>query len=310
MTAKVSKAYPEDFERVYPLLEKFENPDFSKDRWRKLFCNYWESWEDNIGYIMTDGDLVVGFIGTIISSRLINGKYEKICNLSSWIVLPDYRSLSLILFNDILKNKEISVTSFTSIPAAVKILSRLGFKTLDTCYYWYRNNLLIPKNKIRYSSDSVEFAKLLSAEQLRIYHDHLPFNASHFVFTNNNVSCYIIFRVKQASLRTLLSNRFINYLDFILRKTLRVNFLGRSTKVAHAMYISNTAFLNKFIFRISDVIAKELKVSGITLDARFLSDGKNLFRYRSCPRISLYSSMSLHPSQIDSVYSELFILDI
>ena len=296
--------------RIYPLLEKFENPDFSKDRWRKLFCKYWESGEDNIGYVMTDRDLVVGFIGTIFSARIIHGKQEKICNLSSWIVLPEYRSLSLLLFNDILKNKEISITSFTSIPAAVKILSRLGFITLDTCYYWYRNNLLTDKNKIQHTADPMKFEKLLSAEQLKIYHDHLPFNASHYVFTDNNDSCYIIFRVKNASLRTLISNRLINYLDFILRKTLGVDYLGHNTKVAHAMYISNTVFMNKFISGINKVIAKELKVSGITMDARFCGSRKKLFRYRSCPRISLYRSMNLTPSQLDSIYSELFILDM
>jgi hypothetical protein len=310
MTAMVSKAYPEDFERVFPLLEKFENPDFSKDRWKKLFCKYWESGEDNIGYVMSDVDIVVGFIGTIFSARIINGKHEKICNLSSWIVLPEYRSQSLLLFNDILKNKEISVTSFTSIPAAIKILSRLGFKTLDTCYYWYWNNKLVGKNKIQYTSDPLEFEKLLSVEQLKIYHNHLPFNASHFVFTDSKDSCYTIFRVKNTTLRTLLSNRFVNYMNFVLRKTLGVNFLGRNTRVARAMYISNTAFFNKFIYRINNVVAKELNVSGVTMDARFCSGSKKLFRYKSCPYISLFHSLRLSPAELDGLYSELFILDM
>ncbi|MBI4645685.1 MAG: hypothetical protein HY738_03570 [Bacteroidia bacterium] len=63
----VRKAYPGDFEFIVPLLEKFNNPEFTKERWHRLFKKHWESDEEHIGYVMIDNDIPVGFFVTIFN---------------------------------------------------------------------------------------------------------------------------------------------------------------------------------------------------------------------------------------------------
>ena len=58
----------------------------SEEKWRKLFEYRWERDQDYCGLALKDGDQTAGFIGMIFSRRWINGRAEKICNLSTWFV--------------------------------------------------------------------------------------------------------------------------------------------------------------------------------------------------------------------------------
>lgn len=309
--SEVRKVFSQDFEFIKPLLEKFDGSGFSVEKWRKLFKNYWSNTEDHIGYMLIDNGCAVGFIGTIFCERLINGKLHKICNLSSWFVLPEYRSESLLLFQQILKNKEFTVTSFTSIPAAIKILTRIGFRQLDTHYYWYTtNHKKRNKKNIGFITERDEIEKILNDEEMQIFKDHLPFNANHYIITDNESYGYLILRYRNTSLRNLISNRYINYADFIIRKLSGWSFLQKKITVAYLNYASNTGFLFEHIDYINEKISGDLKVSGLLIESRFVPMQKKMNRHKTCPRISLYRPADLKPSEIDSLYSELFILDM
>jgi hypothetical protein len=309
--AQLRKVFQEDFEFIRPLLLRFADSGFSEEKWKKLFQHYWSSTEEHIGYMLVDNDSAVGFIGTIYSVRKIKGVSHKICNLTSWIVLPDYRSESLLLLQQILKNKEYTITSFTSIPSAVKILARFGFRELDSHYYWYTpNNKNGSKNKIACITETIAIEKMLSDEEKKIFHDHIAFHANHYVFTDDQSYCYIITRKRNTSLRSLISNRYINYADFILRKMSGLSFLEKKRSLAHLCYFSNADFLFKNIEIVNKKISNYLHVSGLLVDARVAPARKRLNRHKTCPRISLYRPAGLKSSEIDSLYSEFFILDL
>lgn len=308
--SQIKKVYPGDFGYVWPLLEQFKNSGLSGERWKAFFINHWESPEAHIGYVLVDGEKVVGFLGTLFSQRFINGERKTICNLSSWFVLPEYRNESILLFSDILRHKEYTITSFTSVPDAVRILKKLGFRQLDNSFYWYKKNFFKRPMRIKHSSGSSDFEKYLSEEEKRVHNDHLPFNAFPLFFHNETSHCYIIVRKKDILLRNLISNRFINYADYITRKLSRWSFMNKKRTVAHIHYISNLDFFNKNITRINNLLQNEFKISGITVDARHVSEKKSIFRFRSCPRNSLYRPGGIMPEYIDSAYSELFILDL
>ena len=78
---KIRKAYQDDFEKVYPLFQYFNNDKLRKDDWAALFkpiCR-----ELNIGFYgfvcenINDNE-IIGFLGGISSIREFNGNSFKI----------------------------------------------------------------------------------------------------------------------------------------------------------------------------------------------------------------------------------------
>ena len=82
----------ESFEEIYPLLQQFPTQAMTREDWRQML--FATAWSDNPqrGYALYTEGKAVGFIATIFSQRNIAGRMERICGLSSWIMLPEYRS--------------------------------------------------------------------------------------------------------------------------------------------------------------------------------------------------------------------------
>ena len=95
------------FEEIYEVLKGFKNPRINMDDWKNLLTYHWRTPDENPGFVLLDDGRVVGYIGTIFSKRHVNGKIEKNCNLTSWIVKDKYRKESLKLLLHILKLKNI-----------------------------------------------------------------------------------------------------------------------------------------------------------------------------------------------------------
>lgn len=82
-----------------------------------------------------EGGKLVGHIGTICSRRDIGGRQKRICNITSWMVLPAYRRSSMRLLRAIRAIRAIpdcTITDFTSSKTVCVILESLGFNLLET----------------------------------------------------------------------------------------------------------------------------------------------------------------------------------
>lgn len=108
---EIKKAYSEDFEKIYPVLLLFDNPNITKEDWQKLFMKYWDSDRDYFGYYLEENNEVVGFFGLIFSLRQLDGKQADFCNMTSWIVKPEYRKYSLKLLNSVLAEENVVITN-------------------------------------------------------------------------------------------------------------------------------------------------------------------------------------------------------
>jgi N-acetylglutamate synthase-like GNAT family acetyltransferase len=305
----IRKAYTEDFDSIYPLLEQFNNKDFDKEHWSRLFTRYWPNSEDHIGFVMLDDEHPVGFIGTIYSERTKERVNEKVCNISSWIVEPKYRNESLLLFNQILAQKNNVITTFTPIPESVKILSRFGFKMLDNALIWLpRQHFYRHKRLECFSGDEI-LKHNIDNEIARIYSDHRQFNAQHFLFKKNDAQCYVMVKRVNIFRRKLIKSRFINICNTLCRKMLRYSFLDKEINVAQTHYISDVMFFNENILNISGKISVLADSSGLIVDKRFYKKNKWLLHFESNPQISLFRPVKFTAGQIDSAYSEMFVLD-
>jgi acetoacetyl-CoA synthetase len=86
----VRAAGPDDREPVCRFLEEaFPESGIKAATWRRLFDHGWS--DHGPGFMLLDGNAVVGFLGAIAALRQVNGEAALVCNMSSWSVHTKYR---------------------------------------------------------------------------------------------------------------------------------------------------------------------------------------------------------------------------
>ena len=169
---QLRKAYQDDFEAAYPLLAAFNNPQLGRAEWHRIFEPRWNSPCEHIGFLLEDGGKAVGFMAAIFSHRPLAGRWEVFCSLSSWRVLPEYRSDSLGMLTAAIEQPGVTYTDFTGNKVA-PLLRSLGFRQLGKEYY-----LLLPlpapagwlhRCRLRWDEDTIA-ADLLDGA-LQVYRD-------------------------------------------------------------------------------------------------------------------------------------------
>jgi hypothetical protein len=288
-TPTVEKARAEDFEKVYPLLLNFNNPKITKTQWKRLFTDNWNFQEGYRGYKLVLGDEIVGFIAYILSKKLINEKWENFCNLSSWIVKPEYRSSSVDLLYPLLELKNYTIISFTPSVGAYEVETRLfKLKILDSYEVIMpilpRVSALLRKNfKVitRRRNHDEYFLQLLSEQERKIFRDHGKFDCHHVVITSERGNLYMIFK----------------------------RIYKRHLPFAKLYYMSSPGL---FLHHLEDIrfrIPLVLKTAGIVVDCRFLQGRAIHFKKtKNFYMPMLYRSDHLQPHEVDYLYSEFFLL--
>ena len=156
----------------------------------------WKVEAPNHGFMLRDGQRVVGTQLAFYSERLIAGRVERFCNLSSWCVLPEFRFHSLRVHKAVLAQDGYHVTSFTPRENVVPIHARFKFRSLDT------SAVLIPNlpwpsrpGRTRISADPDVIESTLAGTELELYRDHAQaLAARHIVLIRDQDSCYVMYR--------------------------------------------------------------------------------------------------------------------
>ena len=113
-----------DFLRVY-----MNTP---RDIWARACVPPWKVDAPNYGFMLRDGQRVVGVQLAFYSERLVAGRAERFCNLGAWIVLPEFRFHSLRLIMAVLAQDGHHFTSFSPVDRTRAILTQLKFRPFDT----------------------------------------------------------------------------------------------------------------------------------------------------------------------------------
>ncbi len=283
----IRKAYPEDFDAIYPLLSEFNSLYLTKDRWEQLFVDRWNAEEGYFGYVMMDGDRAVGFLGLIFSKRIIKNKVHKFCNMTSWIVKKEYRGRSLFLLLPVLKLKTYTLTDFTPSREVYAILKKAGFQEFETHYrlifpfpniskLWSNCEVIFDKNIIE---------KKLNKKDYQIYRDNQFPHCHHLIIRSKYGECYLV-------MGRMVRKKFPFF-------------------IAQIYYINNLDVFRKCIGMIRFEVCFRIKVFAIYIDERFLGKKKILFSKKMFlkePR--LYRSDALSKEDMDSLYSESVIFNI
>jgi hypothetical protein len=239
----------------------------------------WQVEAPNHGFMLRDGDRVVGTLLALYSERRFAGRVERFCNLGSWCVLPEYRSRSMSLVQALLAQDGYHVTVLSPDHGPREILHWMGFRSLDT------SAALIPNlpwptlpNLYRTSSAPEVIARTLSGAELALYRDHRRALAvHHLVLTRGEDSCYVMYRI--------------------------VRYHGVPV-FALILHISDRELFHRALMPLTRRLLVRHGVVATLAERRVVGDEPRLaFRLRNWPK--MYRSPTLQDEQIDYLYSEL-----
>jgi hypothetical protein len=273
----------EAFEDIYPLLQGFPTKQMSKEDWRRMLFAY--RWADTPqrGYALYADGKAVGFLGTIFSSRLLAGRMERVCSLSSWIVLPEHRGSSLMLVTPVLRLKDCTILNPTPSPIAYDIFHKLGFKPLES------ERLVLPPlpgltEMVRSAAGSfhtraADLRQRLTGDERALYEDLSScIVARHVLLGHGPRHCYVVATPVHRRGLPFAEIQYVGDFDFFWRHRI----------LAHAALLRSTG------------------AAGLWIDRRFAGGFRIPVSLRfPSRRLFRPTRKEITPRMIDGLYSEL-----
>jgi hypothetical protein len=239
----------------------------------------WKVEAPNHGFMLRDGQRVVGTQLAFYSNRLIAGRAERFCNLSSWYVLPDSRFHSVRLLRAVLAQDGYHFTCLTPTEQVASINAQFKFRFLDTSAVLVPNlPWPSPPGRTRISDDPDVIGRTLAGTELELYRDHAQaLAARHAVLVRGQESCYVMYR----------EQRFKGVLPY-----------------AAILHVSNPRLFHHAIVPLTRYLLVRHRLLATLAELRFIGHRPPLSRTVTLSP-KMYRSDSLEPSQIDYLYSEL-----
>ncbi len=148
---------------------------------------------DNCGFLLRDGNRVVGAYAAVYSTRLVRGRRERFCNLHSWCVLESHRGESLKLVRALLSQPDFNFFNPTPNPLTVPIFEMLKFKFLDSRVCGFLNVPRPGRGSIVVGHDRLK--EIFKDEERRYVRDHRDFPWIDQVAVGSNKGwCHLAFR--------------------------------------------------------------------------------------------------------------------
>jgi hypothetical protein len=249
--------------------------------WLRTMTVPWKVDAPNLGFLIRNGDAIVGVHLAFYSERLVDGRPEGFCNLGAWCVLPEFRFQGFLLLRALLAQDGYHFTDLSPSGNVVPLNKRLKFQMLDTSTAVIPNlpwpNLSL--RRLRISADPEEIERVLTGPELDLYHDHEQAAAvHHLVLRCSDQNCYVMFRK-------------------VTRKRLPV--------FASILHVSDTELFHQAVVPLARYLLFRYRVVATFAELRIVGRRPRPSLMLSAPRPKMYRSSTLDPGQIDDLYSEL-----
>jgi hypothetical protein len=281
-TPVVRPAVHEDFEHIVRMVDSTQNsgdPSL-EDSLTRHFAVPWQT-DNSPGYVLVDGQEIVGFLATLTHMRQVRGELQTICNLGSWYVNAGYRRHSLSLMRTALRRRDVTYTVISPIDRVARILTRLGFQEFETHRRIIYPTMSLRRMRPRLSITVGDVSSLLSGELLKIFQDHQELPCEHAVLEHDGRQCYMVLVRK--------SRRFFSS--------------------ARIEYLSDRSLFGGCIRHVAGQLCRKLRVTSVALHDRFLGDAKIPLSKRSRQKVpQMFRSNSLSAGDIDNLYSEYVVM--
>ena len=157
--------------------------------WIRVMSVPWKVEAPNHGFMLWDGQRVVGAYLAFYADRTVAGRVERFCNLHAWCVLPDFRSHSIQLLMALLAQDGYHFTDLSPTADVAQLNALFKFRTLDTSTVFVPNVPWprLPRRK-RISADPDVIASTLAGTELELYRDHAQAAAArHLVLIRGRI---------------------------------------------------------------------------------------------------------------------------
>ena len=239
----------------------------------------WKVDAPNHGFMLRDGQRVLGVYLAFYSERLIAGRVERFCNLGAWYVLPEYRSHSVRLLMALVAQDGYHFTDLSPNKKAEAVNVRLKFRYLETSAVFVPHlPWPTPPSRTRISADADVIAGTLAEPDLKLYRDHTQAPAAHhLVLIRGSECCYVMYRE--------MRHRNVPLLAVIL-------------------YVSNPGLLRRAMIPLTRYLLVRRRLLATLAELRIIGYQPSLsFKLNTWPK--MYRSATLKPGQIDDLYSAL-----
>lgn len=272
-----------DVPAVAEFLHANLNKRVSVDAWTCAVDVPWQVERPNAGFMLLDGDAVVGAYVAYYSERTIAGQPERFCNLGAWCVLPDYRFYGLKLLRALLAQDGYHFTDLSPSGNVVGLNTRLGFRFFDTATSVVPN---LPWPSLPWrdtvSFDPALLERTLEGLELQHYRDHAAAAAArHLLLMRGGEWCYVVFRKDR-------------------RKGLPL--------FATILHVSNPALFKTMSRPLARHMLLRHRTAATLIERAIVDHRPRLSRTVNSPRRKMFRSTSLEPAQTDYLYSELVCL--
>ena len=281
MTVQVSPITDQDVAGVADFLHANLHNRVLPSVWARGMSVPWKVEVPNHGFMLRDGQRVVGAYLAFYSERVIAGQVERFCNLGAWCVLPDFRFHSVRLLKAMLAQDGYHFTDLSPSGNVPGLNAKLGFRSLDT------STALVPNlpwpilgRRTRISADPDVIESTLTGTQLELYHDHAQAAAvRHLVLIRGSESCYVMFR--------------------------RARWRKDLPLLAVILHVSNPELFRRAILPLTRHLLIHHGVLATLAELRIVGTRPRASFMHPSPPPKMYRSANLEPSQIDDLYSEM-----
>jgi hypothetical protein len=184
-----------DLDRVAGFLYECMDSSVPAADWRRLVEVPWEFERPNYGFMLTDGDAVVGAYLAYYSERRVADEVVRVCNLGTWCVTGSHRLHSLAMLRALLAQEGYVFTDLTPDATVISLNERLGFERLEgpaavvPCLPWPR------RPGVLISSEPAVVEGSLSGDDLVVFRDHAGCAAARqVVLGQDEERCLVVFR--------------------------------------------------------------------------------------------------------------------
>jgi hypothetical protein len=272
-----------DIAAVAEFLHANLNERVPVEAWARAVDTPWDVERPNAGFMLLDGDAVVGAHLAFYSERTIDGRSERFCNLGAWCVLPDHRFHALRLLKALLAQEGYHFTDLSPSGNVVGLNTRLGFTFLDTTTTVVPNLPWLSRpGRDRIGSDPALIERTLTGADLKHYRDHRSARAArHLLLARDGEHCHVIWRKDR-------------------RKGLEL--------FASILHVSNPELFRAMAGPLARHLLIRHRTPAMLIDRAVVEHRPRLSRTVDSPRRKMFRSPSLEPAQIDYLYSELVCL--
>jgi hypothetical protein len=280
MTVELAPITDQDVAGIADFLHANLNTRVPASVWAHAMSVPWKVEAPNHGFMLRDGQRVVGAHLAFYSERVIDGQAERFCNLGAWCVLPEFRFHSVRLLKALLAQDGYHFTDLSPSGNVVSLNARLGFRPLDT------STALVPNlpwpslgRRTRISANPDVIESTLAGAELELYRDHAQAPAvRHLVLIRGSDHCYVMFRK-------------------VRRKNLPL--------FAAILHVGNPGLFRHAILPLTRHLLIHYRILATLAELRIVGSRPGLSLTLPSPRPKMYRSASLEPRQIDDLYSEL-----